>query len=639
MPEASHQQDPLCFRRDIDKTNLSGIITEGLMDSHENPHCLDPLENFLEQVHLRPEAIAAVMDGEHVTYLELNRRANRVSHWLQRQGVGPEKIVGVCLNRSISLAVTLLGVIKAGGCLLPLEPSYPRDRLIYMVEDCHPVMIVAQEPYLKMFHNQAGVFDLNALLPILAGESFVNPMPRLHEGNLRVIFYTSGSTGRPKGVMEIYHKDDPASASDRKGESVRGPVLQVTSTDRMLVKCPMSFAPFLWELLSPLSAGGTAIFAATGGEQDFSYLLKLMANEAVTISHFVPSSLRILLDQPEIRRCLSLASVCCSGENLPDALRELFFLKLNADIFLTYAATEAPGATWVHLHRNNFRELMKLDQQKTAKVYVLDPSGAQVPVPRKGELYVEASERVRGYFHQPGLTAEKFLPDPFRAVPGTRLYRTGDLGKIHTDGNFQVIGRTDQQVKIRGFRVELGEIESILRQHPGVQDVAILCRDDSMGNKQLIGYIQTKSGESLDADLLATYLSGHLPYHMVPTLYQFLAYFPLTANGKVDRKSLPDFVPEDGTRATGYVAPRNMLEETLVEIWQELLNRDRIGIYDNFFSLGGHSLLATQVMARLRQILDFDLSHRLIFDHPTIAQLGGEIHNLLDQVISNSESD
>jgi amino acid adenylation domain-containing protein len=630
MPQASHQNDPSSFDGHIDETSVPGFSGESFGQRPEDQDCLDPLEKFMDQVNRIPEAIAAVIEGEHVTYQELNRRANQLSHWLQRKGIGTETIVGVCLDRSISLVLTILGVIKAGGCLLPLEPSYPRNRLTYMVEDCQPIMVLTQERYFDLFQNSiTRPIRINTIENNLTHESSQNPANLLRTGNLRVIFYTSGSTGQPKGVMEIYHKVIPTSDSDQMQDPDEAQLLKVASTDRMLVKCSMSFAPFLWELMSPLFAGGTAILAPPGGEQDFSYLIRLITNESVTVSHFVPSSLRVLLDQPDIQRCTSLTSVCCSGEILPDMLREHFFANLNADIFLTYAATEAPGATWVHLHRDNFQQPLKLNQQKTTKVYVLDSRGNLMPVQGQGELYVEASERIRGYLHQPALTAEKFVPDPFRSTPGTRLYRTGDLAKILSDGNFHVVGRKDQQVKIRGFRIELGEIEARLRQHPRVQDVAVLSLKDSQGDNRLIAYILHASDEPPEASLLRNYLLTQLPEYMLPALFMFLEVFPLTPNGKVDKGALP--VPEtaDRTQWTIYVAPHNALEELLAKIWMDLLKVDQIGVHDNFFELGGHSLLATQVMARLRHILELAVPLRALFEHPTVAQLAKEIDNQL----------
>ena len=640
MPQVFHQNDPSSHNGRLDETNVPGFMGERFVKSHEDPDCLDPLEKFMDQANRSPEAIAAVIEGEHVTYQELNRRANQLSHWLQRKGIGPETIVGVCLDRSISLVVTILGVIKAGGCLLPLEPSYPPNRLTYMVEDCQPIMVLTQERYFDIFQKSVTCpILINTIENNLTHESSQNPATLLRTGNLRVIFYTSGSTGQPKGVMEIYHKEIASSVSEQEQDPAQTPFMKVTSTDRMLVKCPISFAPFLWELMSPLFAGGTAILAASGGEQDFSYLIRLMVNESVTISHFVPSSLRVLLDEPDIQRCASLTSVCCSGEILPDTLREFFFANLNADIFLTYAATEAPGATWLHLHRDNFRQPLKLDQEKTTKVYVLGSRGVPVPVHQKGELYVEASQRVRGYFHQPALTAEKFVPDPFRSTPGTRLYRTGDWAEHLPNGNFHVVGRRDQQVKIRGFRIELGEIETSLRQHPHVQEAAVLSCKNSLGDNRLVAYVLPTSDGPPDASLLRNYLRKQLPEYMLPAVFIFLDSLPLTPNGKVDKGAFPFPDAPERTQGITYVAPRNVLEEFLVNVWGEVIKVERIGIHDHFFDIGGQSLLATQVIARLRHALDLDIPLRTLFENPTIAQFASAIDAQLSDIFSNRPTD
>ncbi|HBP88789.1 MAG TPA: amino acid adenylation domain-containing protein [Nitrospirales bacterium] len=636
MQQNADQNDPSSGNEKVLKRESPVFMSDRSRDHSEDHDCIDPLKEFMAQVDRRPEAIAAVFENEHITYRELNRRTNQLCQLLQRKGIGPETIVGVCFDRSIPGILSILGVIKAGGCLLPLESSYPRDRLAYMIEDSQPVLVLTQERYFEVFENcDVTMIDFNSIERDLGRESCQKPTNRLKAGNLRVIFYTSGSTGQPKGVMEIYRKTVPPLDSEQGQNSAETQLLKVVSTDRVLVKCPMSFAPFLWELMEPLLAGGTAILAKSGGEQDFSYLVRLIINELVTISHFVPSSLRVFLDQPDIKDCTSLTSVCCSGEILADTIRERFFATLNADIFLTYAATEAPGATWIHLHRDNFQQPLRLDQKKTTKVYVLDSTGTPVPVHQKGELYVEASERVRGYFHQPALTAEKFVPDPFRSRPGTRLYRTGDLATHLPNANFQVVGRKDQQVKVRGFRVELGEIEASLGRHPCVHNVAVLSRKDSQGDNRLIAYILPASNGHPEVSHLRTYLRTQLPEYMIPAVFMFLEVLPLTPNGKVDKRALP--VPEgiNHSQRTTYVAPRNVLEELLVKVWQEVITVEKIGIHDHFFDIGGQSLLATQVIARLRQALDLDIPLRIIFEHPTVAQLA----NVIDAQLSNTFSD
>ena len=637
MRQTSTQNDPSPSKAIGTETEDPSFMNKSFLDQPKDQDCLDPMKKFMDQVNQRPEAIAAVFEDEHVTYQELNRRANQFGHWLQHKGIGPETIVGVCMDRSISLVLSILGIIKAGGCLLLLEPSYPRNRLVYMVENSQPLLVLTQERYVEVFqHCDVTLVGVNNIENDLSGESCQNLATRLWAGNLRVIFYTSGSTGHPKGVMEIYRKDCPQSDSDQEQDSVESQSLKLASTDRMLVKCPMSFAPFLWELIQPLFAGGTVILAQSGGEQDFSYLLNLMINESVTISHFVPSSLRIFLEQPDIKSCTCLTSVCCSGEILSDTIRERFFATLNADIFLTYAATEAPGATWVHLHRNNFRQPLKLDQQKSAKIFALDSTGNPVSGQGQGELYVEASERIRGYFHQPGLTAEKFVPDPFRSTPGTRLYRTGDLAKVLLDGNFQVVGRKDQQVKIRGFRIELGEIEAALNQNPDIQEALVICREITPGDNQLVAYFIQVPQSSLNHLSLRRMLKNELPEYMIPTNFVKLESWPLTSNGKVNHRALPTPAVSRPDLETTYVPPRTPYEEQVAAIWRDLLSIEQIGIHDNFFELGGDSLLATQLMMRLRKQLHINLSLRTFFEQSTVAALASATQKI--QNTTNEEA-
>ncbi len=604
---------------------------ESLLSQTDGPHYLDPLKGFSEKVFHAPHAIAAIFQDEHITYQELHRRAIQLGHRLQDQGIGPETIVGICLDRSFTQILSILGVIKAGGCLLLLEPSYPRNRLMAMVENSKPALIVTEPSYLRNFQD----YDIPAItLNPLESDSRLKGGIHLRNvvgaGNLSSILYTSGSTGKPKGVMETYQEAAADSDPTCQVNSDETQNLKFVSHDRVLVKCPISFAPFLWELLAPLQIGATVVLAKKGGEQDFFYLAELITNEQITVGHFVPSSLRILLDQPNLANCQSLTAVCCSGENLPDTLRELFFSRLNADIYLTYAATEAPGATWVHLHRGNFRKPLRLNQEKTRTMLVLDSEGNQVSNPGTGEIFVEASKRIRGYFSQPALTAEKFVPDPFSVTPGARLYRTGDLANVLSSEHLKVIGRKDQQVKIRGFRIELGEIETSLRQHPQVQDAAVLSHQASLEDHRLVAYILPSAKEPPEAAPLKHYLQTQLPEYMVPSLFMVLETFPLTPNGKVDKRALPAPNLEAHFTRVPYVAPRDVLEEYLVEVYQEVLKTERIGIHDNFFELGGHSLLAIQMLSRLRDELNLDLSLRALFEHSTIERLAKEIEKRVD---------
>ncbi len=636
MPHNPYQHDLTFASSRKEENEATAFTDEHPLSPSENQNFLDPLSKFLAQVSQRPEAIAAVFGNEHLTYQELNLRANQYGHWLQLKGIGPEDIVGVCLERSLTLVLSILGIFKAGGCLLPLEPSYPRHRLKYMVEDCQPKLVLTQESYLEIFqHYSSNLIKCASLEEEVRQQSHENVTTHLGAGNLSVVFYTSGSTGNPKGVMEIHRKSVQSCDSAQKPDSNETKSLQVVSTDRMLVKCPMSFAPFLWELMQPLYAGGAAILAKFGGEQDFSYLIQLLINESITIGHFVPSSLRILLDQPDIESCIALTSVCCSGENLPNIIREKFFSRLNADMFLTYAATEAPGATSVHLHKDNFTKPLKLVQQKTSTIFVLDHMGYPVLIEKQGELHVEASGRIRGYFNQPDLTAEKFIPNPFSSSPGKRLYKTGDLAKILPNGNFQVIGRKDQQVKLRGYRIELGEIEAALTQHPLVKDAVVLCREDRKDDKQLVAYVTENSGPLNIADL-RTSLQKHLPEYMLPSIFVVLKTLPLTPNGKVDRQALP--VPDQTHRGKPetFVAPETPTEVLLADLWQDLLQVKKVGRFDHFFELGGHSLLATQLIVQLFNQHDIDLSLRSLFDHPKLMDLAQVVTEQLLQEMENS---
>ena len=635
MRQHSHPDEHANFNPHGDQPDAPAASSESCLGFSKPQEAFDPLAKFLNQVVQQPETIAVVFNQEHVTYHELNHRANQVAHWLQSKGVGPECIVGICLDRSLPLILSILGVIKAGGCLLLLDPSYPPHRLTYMVQNSLPSLLLTQKSYEDLFQDcPTTLIEFTSIQKNLSCKCSHNPASVITPKNLRVIFYTSGSTGQPKGVMEVNRRPSQTPEPDEK-QLAKGAQSTITSADRMLVKCPMSFAPFLWEVIEPLFAGGTLIMANPGGEQDFFYLVQLLANEGVTVAHFVPSSLRILLEQPEIHRCTALALVCCSGEILPDSLRDEFFTKLQADIDFTYAATEAPGAASIHLQRGNFKKPFSLNQKKSAKIFVLNSNRYPTPIEEHGELYIEDSERIRGYFKQPVLTAEKFVPHPFSSTPGSRLYRTGDTAKILSDGNFEIVGRKDQQVKIRGHRIELGEIESVLHQQPEVRKAVVMVWNDQQEAPRLVAYISMTEGYTFNQVAITQSLSQQIPSYMIPTFFVEMDSFPLTPNGKIDKKAL--FPAETITQRqnTPYCAPTTALEEWLVELWEEILSIQQIGIHDNFFQLGGHSLLATTCVARLREILEFSVPLRTIFDKPTIAELAQVIETQIPNHITD----
>lgn len=587
-------------------------LNTGLTDPPEDV-CFH--QRFEAQVEKTPIATAIVFEGQRWSYQHLNRRTNQLAHYLQALGVGPEVLVGVHSERSLDLAVGILAILKAGGACVPLDPAYPSDRLALMLEDSQIRVVLTQEHLLKELPKHgARVICVDSEWEAIATENEKNPASGVRAENLAFVFYTSGSTGRPKGVMGTHR----AYLNDLLWKEA---ALEFTKEDRHMLKCSISFSPFLRELFCPLFTGATMIVARPGGQQDIAYLGKLIAEQKVTVISFVPSVLSMFLEGEGLEACKSLRHVLCGGEALPVELRERFFSRVSANLHTFYGATEAPAATHYPHKREDNRPDVTLGRPTNMQVYLLDRGLRPVPVGIPGEVYIGGAGVTRGYLNRPDLTAERFIPHPFSDERGARLYKTGDLGRYRPDGTIEFLGRLDHQVKIRGFRIELNEVETVLRQHPALRETAVIVREDTPGNKRLVAYVVAKREPAPAAGELRSFMGGKLPEYMVPSLFVILESMPLTPNGKVDHQALPS--PEQARRDLRgiVVAPRTFTEEVLARIWAEVLELEKVGIRDNFFDLGGQSLLATQMMVRLRAVLEVDLTPSHLFEAPTVADL------------------
>jgi amino acid adenylation domain-containing protein len=575
--------------------------------------CLHEL--FEAQVEKTPEAVAVVCEGEQLSYAALNRRANRIAHYLQGLGVGAERLVGVCLERSLELVVGLLGVLKAGGAYVPLDPSYPPERLALMLEDTQaPVLLTQARLAATLPTTAAQLLCLDRDWETIAKEPQGNPPSAVTPKNLAYVIYTSGSTGKPKGVM-ISHR---AIGNHMAWMQTSFPL---TEADKVLQKTPFSFDASIWEFYAPLLTGAQLVIARPGGHQDALYLTEVLAEQQVTILQLVPSLLQMLLEAGGLEHCYSLRRLFCGGEALPLALQERFFACHGAELHNLYGPTEAAidVTSWC-CERDSRLRIAPLGRPiANTQLYLLDRHLQPVPVGVPGELYIGGVGLAWGYLERSALTAERFIPHPFSERPGERLYRTGDVARYRADGNLEFLGRVDQQVKVRGFRIELGEVEARLVEHPGVQTAVVVVREDSPGEKRLVAYVVSEAAQPA-VDGLRAYLKAVLPEYMVPGVFVFLERLPLTPNGKVDRNALP--VPEVvGQLQRWYVAPRTLTEELLVGIWAEVLGLERVGLHDHFFELGGHSLLATHVVSRLRSLFEVELPVRSVFESPTVAEL------------------
>ena len=586
--------------------------------SKASPRCIH--EIFEAQVERTPDRIALVCEGQQLTYRELDQRANQLAQYLQKLGLGPEDLVGICVERSIEMVIGLIGILKVGSAYLPLDPGYPADRLSFILEDAAVKVLLTQERLMNLSVTDARVICLDRDWQQIAQESSGNPESKAIADNLAYVIYTSGSTGRPKGAM-IPHR---AIVNHIRWMQSKFPM---SERDCVLQKTEFSFDVSVWEFFAPLIVGARLLVARPGGHRDPAYLVDLITQHQVTNLQLVPSLLRMLLEIPEFRNCHSLRHVFCGGETMTEDILRRFFGTLDAKLHNMYGPTEAAiDSIYYSVPRDAFSKIVPIGRPvANTRAYVLDRRRQPVPVGVPGELYLGGVQVGRGYHNQPELTAEQFIPDVFSNEQGARLYKTGDKARFLADGNIEFLGRIDHQVKIRGFRVELGEIEWALQQHPGVRESAVVARADAPGDKRLVAYV-TPADTSFDlVGELQRFLKEKLPTYMVPSAIVLLNALPLTPNGKLDRKALPP--PEGRPREHdgSYVAPRTPLERVLAGIWCDVLKLTKIGIYDNFFDLGGHSLLAMQLMSRIRYVFEVDFPFRSLFESPTVGHMAASL--------------
>ncbi|HEH8513389.1 non-ribosomal peptide synthase/polyketide synthase [Pseudomonas aeruginosa] len=562
---------------------------------------------FEEQVERTPTAPALAFGEERLDYAELNRRANRLAHALIERGIGADRLVGVAMERSIEMVVALMAILKAGGAYVPVDPEYPEERQAYMLEDSGVQLLLSQS-HLKLPLAQ-GVqrIDLDQADAWLENHAGNNPAIELNGENLAYVIYTSGSTGKPKGAGNRH-----SALSNRLCWMQQAYGLGVGDT--VLQKTPFSFDVSVWEFFWPLMSGARLVVAAPGDHRDPAKLVELINREGVDTLHFVPSMLQAFLQDEDVASCTSLKRIVCSGEALPADAQQQVFAKLpQAGLYNLYGPTEAAidVTHWTCVEEG--KDAVPIGRPiANLACYILDGNLEPVPVGVLGELYLAGRGLARGYHQRPGLTAERFVASPF--VAGERMYRTGDLARYRADGVIEYAGRIDHQVKLRGLRIELGEIEARLLEHPWVREAAVLAVD----GRQLVGYVVLESEGGDWREALAAHLATSLPEYMVPAQWLALERMPLSPNGKLDRKELP--APEVSVAQAGYSAPRNAVERTLAEIWQDLLGVERVGLDDNFFSLGGDSIVSIQVVSRARQA-GLQLSPRDLFQHQNIRSL------------------
>ena len=592
-------------------------------------------ELFEQQVKSTPEAVALIYEEGQLSYAELNAKSNQLAHYLKRLGVGPEKMVGVCLERSLEMVVGLLAILKAGGAYVPLDPAYPIERLTYMLEDSNPLAVLTQplahtQIPSSLFGSERAALDLERDAGLWTSESDLNPdrgPASLTPECLAYVIYTSGSTGRPKGVM-----------NDNCGVVNQLLWMQeaycLNQRDAVLQKTPFSFDVSVWEFFWPLLNGARLVMARPEGHKDPAYLADLIQQHGVTTLHFVPSMMQVFLEHEEAARCSSLTRVICSGEALPGSMARRFRERLSqTSLYNLYGPTEAAVDVTACVC-TDAQQIASIGRPiANTQIYILDRSGQPVPVGVTGEIHIGGAQVARGYMGQSELTAERFVSDPFTEHPGARMYRTGDLARYLPGGEIEFLGRNDFQVKIRGFRIELGEIEAWLTDHPKVREAVVLAREDNHDDKRLVAYYttaQTAEAEApISAEELRAHLSAALPGYMAPASFVMLEALPLTPNGKLDRKALLSMELCHVEIENDYVGARTPIGEILCGIFEEALKIDRVGRTDNFFELGGHSLLATRVISRVRKTFGVEIEVRSIFEKATIEGLGRRIEEAM----------
>ncbi|HKH45555.1 MAG TPA: amino acid adenylation domain-containing protein, partial [Thermoanaerobaculia bacterium] len=609
----------------LDEAEHHQILVEwnGAWTEFEEGRCIHRLVE--DQVARTPRAVAVFHGGRSLTYAELNSRANRLAHGLRRLGVGPESLVGICVERGIEMVVAMLGVLKAGGAGVALDPAYPRERLAFIIREAGLRVLLTQTPLVGHFPEGCAVrLLLDPDVDLFPEESAENPDSGVSLDNPIYGIYTSGSTGQPKGIL-VTHR----AFSNLLAWQLADPALVPEA--RTVQFATFGFCVSFQEMFSSWGSGGALVLADEMTRRDIPGLTRFLEETRVERLHLPFAALKNLAEATAGQDVLParLQEVITAGEQLQvtPAVRSLFERLPGCTLSNQYGASEThvisaltlagDPAAWMAIPPVG-RPIANV------RIYLLDEDLQPVSIGVAGELWAAGACVARCYLDDPVLTAQKMIPDPFSVVPGARMYRTGDAARYLADGRIEYHGRLDTQVKIRGFRVELGEIDTVLARHPAVRDTAVVARASSGDSKRLVAYV-VPAGETVDFEELRSYLKKTLPEYMVPTAFVQMEKLPLNANGKLDQAALPE--PEERSEAI-YVAPRNAAEEMIAGIWAEVLRRERVSASADFFELGGHSLLATQVVSRVRSAFGVELALRTLFEAPRVSELAARVEAL-----------
>ena len=606
-------------RIDTPDSSQLNILWGDLSRTHETSiKCLH--EYVADRARHTPHRVAVAHQDQQLTYAELNTQTNQVAHCLIAQGVKPDMPVGICFERSLDMIVALLAVLKAGGAYLPLDPSYPQERLEYIMEDAQ-VEIVLTHSSLKPRLSDVRVLCLDTERSTIADASQAEPTVNVRPHHLAYIIYTSGSTGKPKGVM-IEHR--AVSQFIHAAIADHG----ITPSDCLLQFASISFDVAVEEIFTCLVTGAKLQLRTDDMIGTPAQFLRSCQDWGVTVIDIPTAYWHQLMAAGHLQFPANLRLVLIGGERALPSLMKTWQQQIGdyPRLINCYGPTEATiAATNFEISRNvNIRQEVPIGHPYiNSEVYILDHYGQLLPVGVPGELHIGGKSLARGYLNRPDLTQLKFIPNPFSQEANARLYKTGDLARYLPDGNIEFLGRIDKQVKIRGFRIELGEIEAALLQYPGIRETVVVAREDTPGNPRLVAYIVEAPQQPVSLSDLNSFLQQQLPSYMVPSAVVPLQTLPLTPNGKVDLRALPE--PTAITEESVYVAPRTPLEETLATIWAEVLEMPRVSIQDSFFELGGHSLQAIQTMARIMNELGVELPLSSLFQAPTVEAMAQQL--------------